>query len=976
MPAVLRLLRIAVLLSQLWLVPSTIAATISGRIINAATRKPIVFATVKIVETGQTSHTDADGRYLFTNLQAGSYSLAVTYGSYKDHVFVTTNLLERGDSHLNITLQDDGMTSEPTIESEDEHNKGIKSEFSIPDDLPGGSLRNKPIGLLDMPLRGYQHYIAIQPGTVRRSYDASVHVRGGRIDEFDYQVDGFSQRDPFSGRPFTAINGNTIDNVHFHPGYSSPLHGGSVSGRAGITTSETWATGGSFEAVTDNFHGEKSDFNLYALDLSGPLLRRSPGQLTYAVAGEHRTIGTHDPGGPGDWSYLGAWHANLRWRPSERTSTLVGTRGSYEDWKYTPQEWLFNSMHAPRGIDENYSAFARVEHDIARRTRLSASLNWFSASRFQGDGVHFDDLWAYGRPGENPRFDNTNLFYSWDDRFLDPDSLAVGSFVPLHTPVVESTMTVTLPDGETVQRSFIIRGDEGTVWDDFYKQKGSYLGGRVDLAHALSPSAETRVGAEWQRHTVRVYNHLFPVNLYQGLDGGYKDISRYGYDELGNELDEGLSDAKHPSFLGLYADQRLDLGDLTLNAGIRLDRFEYDTEGLIDPANPLDPHHWATYADTASGLTDNERDELRQSANELSPDELQETDAIYRLSPRLSAILPVSGSGTIHLSVGQYVQQPLLRHLYTDWDFLEYKVRTGGYNYVFGNGHVEPTRVWSYDVTWHQRISRVFGATLSAYQKDISDRIISESQPALPNSYALVTNNGSATVKGLALELTVNRTRGFAGMINYTLSSAEERGTIFSDPGNITWTNSPPRPVTAPNWYDQPHRFVAIADWHGGPRSGPTVGAWNPLANSGVCAIVEAGSGFPYTPTNIYNEVTLGPLSPLPRGPINSERSDWTLRVDLKANKSFGMRGVDLKVYLWVINLFNRDNEVNVYTGTGEPDNTGWLETPEGQSFVTNNSTISDASFLAGEQKYLLRQNDPANFDIGRQIRFGMRLGF
>jgi hypothetical protein len=96
----------------------------------------------------------------------------------------------------------------------------------------------------------------------------------------------------------------------------------------------------------------------------------------------------------------------------------------------------------------------------------------------------------------------------------------------------------------------------------------------------------------------------------------------------------------------------------------------------------------------------------------------------------------------------------------------------------------------------------------------------------------------------------------------------------------------------------------------------------------------------------------------------------------MKLNKSFAIQGVDFEIFAWITNLLDRSNVVDVYDATGEPNNTGWLETPDGQQFIQGHSTIHDASYLTGEQKYNLRQNDPANFDIPRQIRFGMRVGF
>jgi hypothetical protein len=88
------------------------------------------------------------------------------------------------------------------------------------------------------------------------------------------------------------------------------------------------------------------------------------------------------------------------------------------------------------------------------------------------------------------------------------------------------------------------------------------------------------------------------------------------------------------------------------------------------------------------------------------------------------------------------------------------------------------------------------------------------------------------------------------------------------------------------------------------------------------------------------------------------------------------MDNVGLEIYLWVLNLLDRDNALYVFEGSGSADETGWLDTPSGQEFSDAHSPIDDASLLNGEQKYRLREGLEPNYDIGREIRFGARILF
>ena len=45
-------------------------------------------------------------------------------------------------------------------------------------------------------------------------------------------------------------------------------------------------------------------------------------------------------------------------------------------------------------------------------------------------------------------------------------------------------------------------------------------------------------------------------------------------------------------------------------------------------------------------------------------------------------------------------------------------------------------------------------------------------------------------------------------------------------------------------------------------------------------------------------------------------------RVDLKANRTFELFDHDIDIYFWILNVFDRDNAIDVYIGSGLPDDT------------------------------------------------------
>jgi hypothetical protein len=98
--------------------------------------------------------------------------------------------------------------------------------------------------------------------------------------------------------------------------------------------------------------------------------------------------------------------------------------------------------------------------------------------------------------------------------------------------------------------------------------------------------------------------------------------------------------------------------------------------------------------------------------------------------------------------------------------------------------------------------------------------------------------------------------------------------------------------------------------------------------------------------------------------------------IDLKVERGFELGNFKLSPYIWVKNLLDRDNAIQVWEGSGRPNSTGWLETPEGQQFATAYSQIDDMSGLSGEEKYELAQFQPQNYANPRMVYFGMRASF
>jgi outer membrane receptor protein involved in Fe transport len=877
-----------------------------------------------------------------------------------------------------------------------------------------------------LPTRGYQDIVGLQTGAVRyqdnpgsrfrgdreNTNTGLINLRGGRASEVAYYVDGFSQQDPLTGLSTSQINNSSIEEVSVVTGGFNAEYGLIMSGAVNVTTkggSRTSEYHGSLEGITDNFHGDKYDYNVYSGTLNGPLL---PGRdnLSFYLAGERRWQGDREPhataGGPLDHNSAGMWNyqGKLNWQAGDNTEFRLGSIGSYEKWDEYDNFYKFVPEHAPRYQDENYSFWGTLTQTLSPKTFFTVSGSWFSTERIRGDATHFDDIWGYGRPGDgNPSNESADLFRSWDNLNIDDDGnqiitetydsvMTVPMFKDLNNNKVIDEGEKVYLDGEPIEQSFTfnfertdsvvvdedgkevkyttIFGDEGHVWEDLLKRKSSYIGGDFDLVSQVHPSHEVKAGLEFQRHTLRFYNHYFPNRIYLGAKGGFDDINSYGYDVLGQETDDdlGLNGAKNPVNGAAYLQDKFEWEGLVVNAGLRFDYFDYKTKRLRDPENPLDPDGYSTLPDPT--------DEQLVEANRLTESDLLDSESESRVSPRLGVAFPVADGSVLHFSYGKFFQRPDLQNLYVNYDFLEFKVKTGGYYVAFGNPNLEPEETTAYEVGWRRQVSPFAVVDLTLFYKDIKNLTEVVNQPAAPSNFSTFRNRDYGTVQGLEFQFDMRRNRSISTQVNYTLQFSEGTGSFANTQSNVAWTvSTPPKNLSALD-FDQRHKLTAIVDIRAGAKEGPKLGDFFLLENTGVNFTANAGSGFPYTPSQVFNEVTLGNASPVSDGKINSKRGPWTFRIDMKANRTIKVGGNELDVYLWVLNLLDRENVIDVYESSGLADRTSWLETPSGQQFIANNSEPTDVSGLTGEQKYQIAQANPLNYDTPRQIRLGVRYLF
>jgi len=534
------------------------------------------------------------------------------------------------------------------------------------------------------------------------------------------------------------------------------------------------------------------------------------------------------------------------------------------------------------------------------------------------------DIGAYVRPYANPWLDPYMLFYSWDD---------------------EDSVTADY--------------DESHYWSDYERQKSSRLGIGVEFIKEWRQAHTFKCGFEYERYTLRAYHNMVPTTI-----TGYNPRNTFhiGYDILGNEADDGGTEwgneAKHPMNLSFYLEDRIQLGGLTLTPGIRFEAFDSDARRVKDPERPFDP----------DGTGDD---------NSLDPEDTEPVPTQSRWSPRLSLVYATPAGVKLHGGFAIHHIQPPYSKIHSDWQFFEARVGAGSY-FPYANGEAGPMK----STNWEAGISYDRGGRLSfdvtIFHRRTSQYLtIYHQTPAVPFVYDIYKPIDFAKATGGELALAIRPSATTRFQINYTYTSASHSGFYRQSTYNIAWKNpAGPPPITAPMDLDGQHELTSSMHIVTPEASGPRLAGFYPFERLKLTMTSQRSSGLPYTPTDVYNAFTTRSVSFVLTGPINSARQPWIQYVDLKLERTFLSGDFQITPFLWVRNLWDRTNILYVYSGTGQPDETGYLNTPEAQGRIVSDEQYPMTTGLGFEDRYKLLERNPLNFANPRQVLFGLRITF
>lgn len=887
---------------------------IAGRVVDKNTGAPLVGTNIVVEGMSLGAQVDVDGDFFILNIPPGVYTVTALYVGY------TTQQVQNVNVKVDLTAIVDFELSEAIMEGETV--VVIADRPLIQRDATATASVVSAAEIEASPIESFQDIAQTKAG-VNVGPDGSLHFRGGRTHEVAYLVDGVNVTNAFSGGLSVGVSTNAIEELSIITGSFNAEYGQAMSGVVNMVTKEggqkikgnvSFQAGDVFTNNSNIFLDEIKNvdmLNTYEseFNLSGPV-PLSDNKLTFSVSGRlfnddgylygerrYQTTDVADSSRTGDGKLISLngdqrlnLHAKLKYNVSQNMNLYIST--IFEDREYKRYE--HQSSKVPDGFPTRYNTgyqlIGKLNHNISSNSYYTLALAYIN-----------------------------NSFERYLDKNIDSERY------------VWSGYQVT-----AAGQQFFTGGTSN--WRQFKDQKT--INAKIDFHSQLFKAHEIATGIEYKQH--ELFNHSYYVDV-DKRDEPFIDTNQNGIYDIGEDFTDldrdGTWDAaqdnnndgiagniielqgwtndkytRKPIEMSAYLQDKIELKDMVINVGLRLDYFDPDGRTLSDPTdpditNPLkNENKFKDYG--SDGLPNTNDGDGTENNGIQDPGEAtvtlaerenywyKDVDPTFQLSPRIAFAFPISSQGKLFFSYGHFFQLPPYNFLYEDF---KRGVKPGLIGSDFGNSALKPQKTISYEVGVEQQLLDDVALYMKIYQRDMRN-IIGQDIVVLPNtdSYAIYVNRDYGRVRGVNFTLTKRFSNLFSASVDYTYQIAEGNE---SDPTE-----------TRRNWRLQLESLKKIVplDWDQAHtlRINSTVGKPNDW-NISVLGRIE--TGYPYTPQAANEIVQIAEE--------NSGRKIPIVKFDLRARKTFPIELSDqtyyISIYTKIYNLFDRLNENFVWDATG-----------------------------------------------------------
>lgn len=915
--------------------------TLSGVITDANTKETLIGATVMIVGTYKGSSTDIDGKYTIKDIGKGDYSIKVSFIGYADKVF---NGIRINDGKT-TTLSTDLSLRSQTLKAVE-----IVGEKNLIDLESGSSeVKISQDALSEMNARDVTEVAAMQAG-VNKTTDG-ISIRGGRVYETQYVVDGISVEDPLAGTGSgVSVSSSSIQDIQITTGGSGADQSG---GMAGVISTKIREGGDKFQIggswVRDNLGFDENSSHAWNTDIMnlnlGGAIPGTKKKLRYFLAFD-ATL-TDDYFGP----TANQLHSSLLpsndsiWAPRYNNTYSNTIKLTYE---LKPGTKFFITNQHNLKINQNSRTLQIVGFDqiLAPGFQYQRSLNLDNATTYTQQSNltvlnvnhFFNNNWSVnasvGRLFTNLRADANGRPFRTEtvDQILDEDDIVtdpVGIFNP-GDPVVYTQPGPWL----------INNGGITGIWHDHFVQDYT-----VKAKIGYYPDNKTHRFSFGFEHHFQEYQWTDVFKPWVGAPIVINDTLTTPSTSVGVTSD--IWNVK-PSNGAIYGQDVITYKGIVATIGMRLNYWAQGTyidDVIADPNSPVVDQIREDYMDETFGMFGK-----RYKA---------------RILPKINVSFPVTDNNVLYFNYGHFMRLPHPRFVYQG---LDSRYQQNSFLSSLGNPNLNPEVSVNYELGMKSQVTKDLAFSVAAFNNNrfdyiVSRRVIVNDATGRPVSKSMYINQDYARIYGVEASIFWRLGKHFRTSFNAAYqvargksNSARESGLQIEQNGEVSLTKE---------------QFLA---W-----DRPWDVKWNIIFKPDTSMHILHGftgfmtmrysSGYRYTPQIKVGTNNLGrPIyePDLDRYLAESGKA-WfnadlklSYQVSLKKNKNSGL------IFSFEIrNLFNNKNAqtVNPITGRGY----------EAGDDVTDN--YRDERYLGPEENGAL-PDDPARYLAPTQFLYGISFKF
>jgi len=929
-------------------------ATIQGLVKDKQTGEPLIGATVVLVGTYKGAYADDQGRFTLKDLNPGTYTLRVTYVGYNE--VLLTGLTVKADQTLNLTIPMSPVgTTIQTVEIIGE--KPVVNLESGKSDLRVSGEEIRQTTAVDVTTMA-----SLMPG-VAQTLDG-LQIRGGRVYETQYVIEGVNAQDPLAGTGFgVEVSQVAIEEMEVITGGMDAEYGDGTSGVVAVRLREggdKWRFSGRYQK--DQLGGllrrEGWNTDIFNLAIGGPLLREKEtnrARLTFFASADIRLTDEYF-GVQADQLY-----SSLLEESTSRDPLFRLVRGPLG----TPTK---SQLFAPRQ-DNKWSTTLKLAYRLDPRTKLTFSLqqslsinqNTRSLQIIGSDQIMvpgFQYLFALQPDNANTYTHRSNLAIlklnrilskSWTGeltlsrlfvnlradangrpfrdsvirQIYDPASIITDP-VTLYNPG-DSIVYVNAPIG------LFNNGGIATLWHDHFAEEYT-----IKIKTTYQPKSTAHFWIYGWEHRMAHYQWIDVIRPWVGAPIRLDNGQVFASNRIGSSND--IWEVK-PVTGGLFFEDRIRYKGIVASLGARL-------------------WYWAPGRFVDNAVEDPRAPVLDAVRQEYKKQTIPILGLRYkaRLLPRLRVSFPVTDNHVLFFNYTHSTRLPHPRFVYAGLNPI-YQDRSFLAN--LGNPNLNPEVNVGYEIGLKSSLGSGWAVTLSAFYNDKFDFIVNR-------VVTIRDQTGRFTERLFAVNLDYARVRGVdvfvqkqigawfkvAGSVTYQVATGKSNSALES----VLQIREQGRVDANKEFFlawDRPWDIKAWTILKSPP------GAPKYLQNLTLYAFVTYKSGLRYTPTFLSGRepLTGQPIYELDESRRNAKLGSPWRWVDMRLTRSFLKDR--LALFVEVRNVFNHKNAAIINPVTGRayeyPDDVplGWRDPKYPSPLVSGPPPDNPARYLPLRQVFL-----------------------